>query len=116
MRIILALTLTLALTAGVAAAQPVSGNPPTETILCLNASGQTEPAVCRVPASRLDLREDICLCTTGLRVATPICQRGEVEPVQSARFERVRRVAARDGSLLGDLFEGRAMCVAPRRP
>ena len=114
MRTILAFA--LALTAGAASAQPVSGNPPTQTVLCLNAAGQNEPAICKVPASRLDLREDICLCTSGMTVAAPVCGAGETAPVQSAAFERVRRVAARDGSLMGDLFEGRAMCVAPRRP
>lgn len=44
-------------------------NPPTRTEICLDVNGGTLPAVCRVPASRLDQREDICVCP---RVCAPL--------------------------------------------
>lgn len=106
----------LALAAGAALAQPLESDPPTRTILCLDVAGRSEPAICKVAPSRLDLREDICVCAAGMRVETPVCARGETPPAESARFERVRRLASRDGSLIGDLYEGRRMCRAPRRP
>lgn len=101
--------------AGLAAAQaPLNQNPPTQTVICLDVGGQSLPAVCDVPASRLDKREDICICHTGVRVDVPICPPGVRPPAESLAFERARREAARDGSLIGDLFEGRPMCVAGR--
>ena len=55
--------------AGAASAQaPLSQNPPTQTIICLDVNGQTLPVSCKVPASRLDKREDFCTCRTGMQV------------------------------------------------
>ena len=77
-------------------------------------NGQSLPAVCTVPGGRLDQREDICLCHDGQRVSAPVCGPGEKAPRENIAFDRARKAAARDGSLLGDLYDGRSMCVAPR--
>ena len=107
--------LVLAAAAGVALAGPMS-NPPTERTICIDVGGQSLPAVCKVPASRLDRREDFCLCNEGVKVSAPVCGPGERAPAENIAYEKARKAAARDGSLIGDLYEGRAMCVAGRDP
>jgi hypothetical protein len=103
------------LCAGLAFAQPVNENPPTTTVLCLDVSGRSLPATCKVPGGRLDPREDICICPAGgERVTTPICPKGVRAPAESAAYERARRAAVSHGSLVGATFEGKPMCVAPR--
>lgn len=105
----------IAASAGLAAAQaPLTQNPPTQTVICLDVGGQSLPAVCQVPASRIDKREDICICHTGVRVDVPICPTGVRPQAESLAFERARRELARDGSLIGDTFEGRPICVEGR--
>lgn len=105
----------LSLVAGFAAAQPVGENPPKTTILCLDVAGRTEPATCKVPASRLDPTEDICLCNgASERVVAPICPSGVSPPAESAAFERARHAAIKNGSLVGASWQGKPMCVAPR--
>lgn len=101
---------------GTQAAQNMSANPPTETTICVDVGGGTLPAVCKVPGSRLDQREDICICREGRTVKAPVCPEGVRAPTESRLFENARAAAARDGSLIGDLFEGKPMCVAPRNP
>lgn len=99
-----------------AAAQSMD-NPPTWTIQCIEVAGRSAPAVCRVPGSRVDQREDICTCPDGgQRVEVPICAKGVRPPPENLALERFRSKAARDGSLMGDMFEGRQVCVAPRGP
>ncbi len=101
--------------AGLAAAQaPLSQNPPTQTVICLDVSGQTLPVVCKVPGSRLDKREDICICKRGTRVDAPICPDGVKPQAETRKYEKARKLAAKDGSLIGDLYEGQPMCVAGR--
>ena len=108
----------LALTAGAASAQPISENPPTRTIQCIEVGGQSIPPTCRVPGSRLDPREDICTCIEGgQRVDVAVCGKGEVPPPEGKALNIARRKGAKDGSLLGDTMEdGRKICVAPRAP
>ncbi len=115
MRQVMLAGLILAGSAGLAAAQGGPSNPPIQTTQCLDVGGQTLPVVCRVPASRLDQREDFCICQDGIKVSAPVCGSGQKPPAESRAFERARKDAARDGSLLGDLFEGQPMCVAPRQ-
>ena len=105
-----------ALAAPALAQAPLNQNPPRETIVCLDVSGRSLPAVCKAPGDRLDPREDFCLCPEGRRVTAPVCGPGEKPPAESRAFEAARRGAAEDGSLMGDLFEDKPMCVAPRRP
>ena len=105
----------LALAASPAAAEPIGENPPTRTIQCIEVSGDTIPALCHVPASRLDKRENICTCPAGgQRVEVPICGKGEAAPAESRALNVARRAAVRDGTLMGDTFQGRRICVPPR--
>lgn len=111
----LTLIAALALVASAASAQPINENPPTKTIQCIEVGGQDIPAVCQVPGSRLDPTEIICTCPAGgQRVEVAVCAKGERQPPEGRALNRVRREAARDGSLLGDTFEGRRICVEPR--
>lgn len=109
----LPLVAALALFAGAAQAQaPMSQNPPTQTTLCLEVSGSIIPPVCHRPGSRVDQREDICLCSAGgIQVDAPVCGPGEKPPAETRALEKARRDAARDGSLMGDEWQGQRMCV-----
>lgn len=100
-----------------AAGEPGSNalNPATRTI-CLDVGGETRPAVCQRTASRLDGRDDICVCQSAQRVEAPVCGSGDRPPAESRAYELARKQAARDGSLVGDQWVGRPMCVAPRNP
>ncbi|MBU2136520.1 MAG: hypothetical protein KKA45_10020, partial [Alphaproteobacteria bacterium] len=89
-------------------------NPPTKTQVCLDVGGGLLPVVCKVPASRLDQREDICSCPQGMRTDVAICGPGQSPPAENNALYAARREAARDGSLLGDMFQGKPICVAPR--
>ncbi|HEX2559902.1 hypothetical protein [Phenylobacterium sp.] len=113
----LPLVAALALIAGAAQAQsPMNQNPPTQTTLCLEVNGSIIPPVCHRPASRVDQREDICLCSNGgIRVDAPVCAPGERPPAESRVFENARRDAGRDGTLMGDMWQGQRMCVDIRR-
>lgn len=101
--------------AGLASAQaPLTQNPPTQTVICLDVGGQSLPAVCKVPASRIDKREDICVCHTGTMVDVSICPAGVKPPAETAAFERARKAAVKNGSLIGAMYEGKPMCVEGR--
>lgn len=106
----------VALTASGAAAADMRSNPPKQTSVCLDVSGQSLPVVCKAPASRLDKREDICQCPEGVRVDVAVCAPGQHAPPDGLALDKVRRVAAKDGSLIGDTFEGKPICVEPRSP
>jgi hypothetical protein len=114
MRILIIAGLAAAL-AGAAGAHP-SSRPPEEAVMCLSPTGQSEPVACRRGSSWGPA--DICLCP-GLarRVPAPICAKGERPPAETVAYNTARREAARDGTLFGDTFEGRRMCVKlPSRP
>ena len=82
----------IALAAGTASAQPISENPPTKTIQCIDVGGQSIPASCRVPGSRLDKREDICTCPAGgQRVEVAVCAKDEKPPPESKALNIGRR-------------------------
>lgn len=105
----------LALTGGAATAQPIGENPPTKTIQCIEVGGFSIPAVCNLPGSRLDKREDICTCPNGgQRVEVSVCAKGERPPPESKALNIARRQGVRDGTLVGDTVDGRRICVAPR--
>jgi hypothetical protein len=98
-------------------AQPLSERPPTWTIQCIDVSGAAIPASCKVPASRVDQSEYLCTCPAGgMRTRVPICGPGESPPPENLALNRVRREAARDGTLEGDKVGDRPICVAPRQP
>jgi hypothetical protein len=105
-----------ALAASTAQAADMNSNPPTQSQVCLDVSGQSLPTVCRVPASRLDRREDICQCPQGRLVDIAVCATGQHPPPDGIALDKVRRLAAKDGSLIGDRFNGQPICVAPRNP
>ncbi len=118
-------TLSLAATAALVLALPslsAAAAPPGEKIsrgpdtriICLDVGGETRPALCRASASRIDQSDIICLGENAQRVTAPVCDAGERPLAESRLFERARKLAARDGSLVGDLYEGRRMCIRAR--
>ncbi|MFM8819038.1 MAG: hypothetical protein ACKOD3_00615 [Phenylobacterium sp.] len=91
------------------------------TTVCLEVDGSLSPVICKAPASRLDARREVCECPTGRRTEAPVCAAGEVPPPDNRALNAFRRKAGKDGSLVGDRFQGRPVCVpppgaAPRRP
>jgi hypothetical protein len=105
----------LSLAAGAANAQSLADNPPKTTTVCLDVAGKSLPARCHGQASRLDAREDICLCPAGGdRVTIPVCPAGVKAPAESAAYERARLAAVSKGSLAGASYQGQPMCVAAR--
>ena len=82
-----------AIRAALKAAQSLADNPPKVTTLCIDVSGRSLPATCRVPGSRLDSREDICTCGPGAQQVT-----ASVCPVSSGVMRRmVTRRFSREG-------------------
>jgi hypothetical protein len=103
------------LSAGFACAQSLADNPPKSTIICLDVAGRSLAAVCKTQASRLDAREDICLCPGATQTVTiPVCPAGVREPAESAALERARLKAVNKGSLAGAIYNGQPICRAPR--
>lgn len=100
--------------AGAAASQEGTPTKPAKGILCLDVGGEARPPVCRGSSSRLDQGYDICTCDNAQRVETPVCGKGEKPPTENRAYELARKDAARDGSLFGDTYEGRRMCVRAR--
>ncbi len=99
-----------------AAGAAFADSPKTRTV-CLDPAGKNLPANCKIAqASRIaGGHEDICLCPAGAdRVEAPICPPGVREPAESAAFEKARKAAVKNGSLVGAVYNGQPMCVAPR--
>jgi hypothetical protein len=109
----LAVSAAALLTAGAGEPGSSASRPATRTI-CIDLGGQSRPAVCTYPASRLDDREDFCRCGDAQRVEAPVCGAGDRPQAETRAFERARKAAAKDGSLVGDLYADRPMCVSPR--
>jgi len=113
----IALAATAALAAGAVRAQQIGPNPPTWTVICLDPSGRLMPKHCDVPGSRLDARENICLCSgTADRIKVSVCPPGVHQPAESAALERARAKAVTKGSLEGASYNGQPMCVERRKP
>jgi hypothetical protein len=110
---ILSAAAALALCAGSAGAQSFDGS---TTILCLDVSGKNLPPTCHSgTASRLEKREDICTCPMGGdRVTVPVCPEGVKPPAESAAYEKARHAAVTKGSLVGQTYQGKPMCVIGR--
>jgi len=99
-----------------AMAQPSSPQhqrPKEAATLCLDGLGINHPPVCHTQsASRFPTPPDICQCLGPWRqVDAPYCAKGEKPPADSAAFEHARAKAANDGSLFGDTYKGKRMCV-----
>lgn len=105
-----------ALFAAAGAAPGSSPSNPATRVVCIDIDGSSKPAVCKATASRLDRSEDFCICRIGRRVDAPVCAPGERPPGESRAFEKVRALVVADNSLVGDLYEGKPMCVPPRNP
>ena len=104
-------------TAACATAGAVLADPPARTrTVCIDPAGKSLPAHCKVAqASRISEDVDICLCPAGAdRVEAPLCPKGVRAPAESLAYERARKAAVKDGSLVGASFNGQPMCVAPR--
>jgi hypothetical protein len=85
-----------------------------ETAVCLDAAGAKSPPVCPTPAGRLQPAESSCGCPSGVLIRAPLCMVGVKPPAESAALKAARRTASADGTLVGDTFEGRAMCETAR--
>lgn len=100
------------LAAGSLAGSSFAGAGPVPTTsICLDVGGQSRPAVCRKSASRLPVQDDICICKVGVRITVPYCPAGVAPPAENRAFEKARLDLARDGSLVGDRYQGRDICV-----
>lgn len=87
---------------------------PAVTTVCLDVGGQILPVVCQMNSSRLDRRDIFCHCPEGQRVDAPVCGPNERPPTEGVALDRARQIAGRDGTLVGDLFQGKRMCVDVR--
>jgi hypothetical protein len=101
-----------------AAAAGASGPPApaSTTAVCIDVNGALLAANCRVEATRLEPRPDICSCARGVRAAASVCPATVKPPPESPAVARARReILARRGDLVGASFEGKPLCVE-RRP
>lgn len=103
----------LALVAGAVQAAPPESD--ARTTVCVDVNGSLKAADCRGQPSRLQTREDICLCSGGgNRVEASICPAGVSPPGESLAVAKARNDIVRaKGSLVGATFEGKPLCVAP---
>ncbi|HEY2754078.1 hypothetical protein [Phenylobacterium sp.] len=105
----------LSLSAGLASAQSLADNPPKVTTMCLDVGGVSRPATCKAQASRLDAREDICICPgASQHVLVSVCPAGVNAPAESAAFARARLKLVNKGSLVGATYEGQPICRPAR--
>ena len=101
-----------------AGAKPEPGSSPMHPAtmdICLDVDGSSKPPLCQGASSRLDQSYDICICRTAQRVEAPVCRDGEKPQSENRAFEKARKAAATDGSLVGDLYDGKPMCVRARQ-
>jgi hypothetical protein len=106
----------LSLSAGSVYADSLSDNPPKSMTICLDGAGHQAAVHCRTQdASRLDAREDVCICPGATRmVKAPVCGSGVHPPAESAAYEQARLKAVSHGALDGASWQGQPMCVAAR--
>ncbi|MES2035879.1 MAG: hypothetical protein V4466_17060 [Pseudomonadota bacterium] len=114
--IVSAFAVSALLTAAAGPAPRSAQTDPDTRSICVDVSGRTVPIACDGPASRLDRTEDFCRCRAGRLVEAPVCRGDERPPADNVAMDRARRAASQDGSLVGDSFEGRPMCISPRNP
>ena len=102
----------------VAVAQPAgqSHRSQTPATLCLDGIGINHAPICHSQsASRFATPPDICTCEGPYRqVEAPYCAKGQTPPSDTAAFDHARAKAAEDGSLFGDSYQGKPMCVELR--
>jgi len=102
----------LALGAGAASADSPGAS---TTTICLDGLGHQAAVHCKTQnASRLNSREDICICPAATQqVTAPLCAPGEKPPGESAAYARARLQAVSHGSLTQATWQGKPMCVSP---
>ncbi|MDB5429158.1 MAG: hypothetical protein JWP35_274 [Caulobacter sp.] len=82
--------------------------------ICIDPGGRSEPISCSVYGGRTGASENVCSCATNAsKVVVPVCPDDVRPPAESMAYERARKEAARDGTLVGDTFQGGPMCIAP---
>ena len=115
MKTMIVLAAAAALAGGAALAQPPAGAP--TTTICLDVAGRQLPVTCHsMSASRINRAEDICQCFKGGQpVKVDLCPAGVNPPAESAAYERERYALVQHGSLVGQTWRGRPVCVAPHR-
>jgi hypothetical protein len=95
--------------AGSAGAQPAQ----TVRDICLDPGGHSEPISCTATGGRTHATEDVCICPAGsMKYVAPVCPEGVKPPAESLDYDRARKEAVKDGSLVGDTYQGQPMCVA----
>jgi hypothetical protein len=85
---------------------------------CIDPSGSQDVVNCvKHGWSLFSKDEGFCTCPTAAREvkATP-CAPGERPPAEDAEYRETLKSASADGSLVGDTFHGKAICVAPATP
>jgi len=98
------------LTAASAWAGPTT--PDDRTIQCISSGGRLVPKSCDVADGKLADRERMCTCPLGgVRVEVPICAKGQHPPGESKALNVARRTSARDGTLVGDVVNGKPICA-----
>ncbi|NEX94105.1 hypothetical protein [Caulobacter sp. 17J65-9] len=86
-----------------------AGSRDSQTYVCLS-NGQRVGIVC--DRGGMSGADDMCVCPgDSAKVKASWCGEGQTPPAESAALDRARKAAARDGSLIGDTFEGKPMCV-----
>ncbi|HVY04035.1 MAG TPA: hypothetical protein VG983_10300 [Caulobacterales bacterium] len=96
--------------------QMTAGEADTATA-CIDVSGAQAIVKCvKHESTLLGGDEGFCTCPTPARqVKASPCAPGESPPAETSAYRAAVREAAKDGSLIGDTFEGQPMCIEPGR-
>jgi hypothetical protein len=82
----------------------------TTTFVCLDTGGQNRGGVCN--RSLNGRPDDFCRCPANTdKVRVAVCEHGQTPPAQSHAYEVAAHRLSADGSLIGDAFDGQAICV-----
>jgi hypothetical protein len=82
----------------------------TETYVCLDTGGQNRGPICDRTLNNSS--DDFCRCPGNTdKVKIAVCQPGQIPPSQSAAYEAAAHRLSSDGSLMGDEFDGQAICA-----
>ena len=114
MRALLIVSL-IALAACTGAQQQTSSYSKNEATACIDVDGSQLPVSCRKYESDITGPKDegYCVCPVpSMRVTAEFWVKGEPVPTETNAYRDAVRAASRDGSLVGDRFDGRRMCIA----
>jgi len=117
MRILLA-SAALLLAAACTTSETGMGVAEMETVgnACVDTSGYMEPAICSVKVPSKNAM-GFCQCTSvAQKIDAPLCLGGDKQPTDTSDYRQAVLAAIRgDGSLVGDSYNGKPMCVPPRQ-